>query len=439
MFSLNDFQSTKQWTNWSGNVVSSPPIRKLPKSFDEVSAIVKEAKGSSIRVTGAAHSFSQIAQPDEIALSLHHLRGLLHVNVEKQEATFLAGTYLYEVGPLLAQHHLALENMGDIQYQSIAGAVCTGTHGTGIALGSLSNQVVEWKWIDGNGELHSHRRTDDDLSKALHVSLGLLGIIVEVTLKAVPLYGLQVESYHTQLHEGLQSWDTDQRMNRHLEWFYFPGQEKVQAKKSTMVQPNRQTFSSKAVEFVNGNIIENYGFYFLSEWCKRNPKKTKWVAELSAKMVPTGKKQGLSFEMFPTPRLVRFLETEYAIDQTKFQACMEEIHAHLASHPFDVHFPIECRTTAGENAFLSPTSGKETAFIAFHMYRGMDETKYFKWVHELMEKYEGRPHFGKMNVLTEERLQILYPELPTFLNLRETYDEHNVFISKYFKQLLGVN
>ncbi|TQR19481.1 D-arabinono-1,4-lactone oxidase [Psychrobacillus vulpis] len=438
MFSLNTFKSSKPWTNWAGNVISTPLERKLPNSLDEVSEIIKRAKGSTIRVTGAAHSFSSIAKPDEIALSLHNLRGLVSIDSTKQEATFLAGTYLFEVGPILAKHQLALQNMGDIQYQTLAGAICTGTHGTGIGLGSLSEQVVAWKWIDGIGELHTHRRGNDELSKALHLSLGLLGIIVEVTLKVIPVYGLRVESYHVPLFEGLQNWNKDQYENRHLEWFYFPGQEKVQVKKSNMIKAKPQTYTSKTTEFLKGNVVENYGFFFLSEWCKRNPKRTKWVTEFSAKNVPIGKKEGYSFEMFPTPRLVRFLETEYAVQHTQFQACMEEVHFHLKSHPFDVHFPIECRTTKGENAFLSPTQGEETAFMAFHMYKGMDETNYFKWVHELMEKYGGRPHFGKMNVLTTDKLHTLYPSLNTFIKIRESYDEHNLFLSNYFKQLFSV-
>lgn len=438
MFSLKSFQGSNQWTNWAGNVRSSPIDYRLPHSLDELSDIIGHAKGSTIRVTGAAHSFSPVARPDQIALSLHLLRGLIHVHAEEKEATFHAGTYLYEVGPILAPYKLAIENMGDIQYQSLAGAVSTGTHGTGVELGSLSDQVIEWKWMDGNGEIHTHRRGDDDLSKALHLSLGLLGIMVEVTLRVVPLYGLQVESYHTQLSEGIQNWSSDSQSNRHVEWFYFPGQEKVQVKRSNFCDSIPQSPRSKAVEFIKGNVIENYGFYFLSEWCRRDPKRTKWVSKFSAKNVPVGIKQGLGYEMFPTPRLVRFLETEYAIHHTQFEACMEEIHFLLKSYPFQVHFPIECRTTKGENAFLSPTGGRNAVFLAFHMYKGMDETNYFRWVHDLMKKYGGRPHFGKMNVLNAESMQELYPHLHTFLNLREKYDEHNVFTTDYFRELLKI-
>ena len=146
-------------------------------------------------MTGAAHSFNACARPEEIAISLHHLRGLVDIDKDRSEATVYAGTYLHELGDMLSEHGLALENMGDVQYQTLAGAVSTGTHGTGLSLGSVSGQIVAWEWVDGTGEVRTHRRGDDDLSNALHISLGMLGIFTKLTVKAVPLYGLREQSY----------------------------------------------------------------------------------------------------------------------------------------------------------------------------------------------------------------------------------------------------
>lgn len=239
MFSLKHWQQDKHWQNWVGYVKATPAQKLTPSTIDELCAIVKDANatGKRIRVTGAAHSFSPVAQPEEIAISLHHLHGLVSIDAAAREVTLWAGTYLYEIGDMLAEHGFALENMGDIQFQSLAGAVATGTHGTGISLGSVSSQVVAWEWVDGTGKLHQHRRSDDELSQALTVSLGLLGIFTKLTLKVVPLYGLKEHSCTMSFGDGLASFDQDVHDHRHMEWFLFPGTNKLQKKTLTPITP----------------------------------------------------------------------------------------------------------------------------------------------------------------------------------------------------------
>ncbi|WP_318614579.1 D-arabinono-1,4-lactone oxidase [Sporosarcina sp. YIM B06819] len=185
-------------------------------------------------------------------------------------------------------------------------------------------------------------------------------------------------------------------------------------------------------------LVETAGFKVISEICRIKPKMSRKMTDLSAKSVPTGSKEGMYYEIFPSPRLVKFMETEYAIPLHQFEACIEEIHDFLRAHPFFVHFPIECRVTTGEDAFLSPTQGRATAFLAFHMYKGMDEGHYFKWVHKLMETYEGRPHYGKMNDLTIEKMHKLYPNIDRFMAIREQCDPKDVFLTNYLKSIFSV-
>jgi FAD/FMN-containing dehydrogenase len=333
-------------------------------------------------------------------MSLKYLTGLISYDADAMEAKLWAGTHLFEAVKLLASIDMAFENMGDIQQQTIAGAVSTGTHGTGLRLASLSDQVVAWTWIDGRGDIQHHRRGNDDLSKALSLSLGMLGVLVDVTLRTIPLYSLQVKSYRCSFEEAVASWPTDILANRHLEWFYFPGTDSVQLKESNPIALTKQSIPSKTADFLKNGLIETVGFKAISELCRIRPQLSRKLTQFSSENIPTGTKEGMYHEIFPTPRLVKFTETEYAIPLESFEACMKEIHAFFIAHPFYVHFPIECRVTAGEDAFLSPTQGNDTAFLAFHMYKGMDDGPYFKWIHRLMEKYNGRPHFGKMNDLT---------------------------------------
>lgn len=381
MFSLKEFTSGK-WMNWSKSYIAYPGEVHVPESIDEVCDIVKRhaKEKRTIRVTGAAHSFSPVAMPEQSALSLHRLRGLIDVDQEQQTATFYAGTYLHEVGPILEEHGFALSNMGDIQEQTLAGAISTGTHGTGVTLGSFASMVTMWGFVNGLGEYIEHERTHDDLSESLHVSLGLLGILVKVTIKVVSLYSLSYTSERKDLRGELANFQTTIRENRHAEWFYFPGSEQIQLKKMNMVAPQRQPKGEKRRDELKVQLLENNAFSLASKLVKLQPRLGLAVSKLSAKLIGEANRTNISYEIYPSPRAVKFVETEYAIPLRYFEDCLQEVHAMFERGKFQVHFPIECRTTAGEAGFLSPTQGEESAFLAFHMYQGMDESAYFEWV-----------------------------------------------------------
>ncbi|QDP99063.1 FAD-binding protein [Lysinibacillus fusiformis] len=437
MFSVDKWKNGEKWTNWAGNMIAYPSEMYLPRSIEDVVNVVNHARDTkkTIRVTGAAHSFSAVAMPEHIALSLHNMRGLVAVDSKKQEATLWAGTYLYEIGPLLAKHGFALMNMGDIQEQTIAGAVSTGTHGTGVTLGSLSSTVTTWGFVDGTGIYREHLRGADDLSEAIHVSLGMLGVLVKVTIKVMPLYSLHYVGTRETLANGLAIFSEDIRQHRHVEWFYFPNSETIQVKRMNAVAPVYQTEWSKRVETLKLQIVENGAFFAMSELCKWKPSLSGAMSRLAAANVVEGEKVGISYEIYPSPRSVKFQESEYAIPLTQFEACMEEIHKTFKKGHLNVHFPLECRTTAGEAGYLSPTQGQESAFIAFHMYKGMSEEPYFKWVHTMMQKYQGRPHWGKQSHLTAEHVHELYPDIEKFLEIRAQYDPNGVFFTGYLKKI----
>ncbi|WP_431030303.1 D-arabinono-1,4-lactone oxidase [Lysinibacillus sp. LZ02] len=436
MFSLEKFKEGAAWTNWSQRFVSYPTYY-APQSVDELVQIVKDHSQSSrtIRVTGAAHSFSPVALPESSALTLHHLRGLISVDKEKMEATFYAGTYLYEIGPLLEQHGLAVLNMGDINVQTLAGVISTGTHGTGVTLGSFSSMVTKWTFVNGLGEVMTHERGEDDLSHALHVSLGLLGILVAVTIRVIPLYSLHYRSSRENLHTSLQTFQQDIRQHRHVEWYYFPCSETIQVKKMDLIPPKYATARERTMENLKLEMIENRLFEVASKVCKLKPQFSTMVSQLSSKLITEGEKVDICYMVYPTPRRVKFNEAEFAIPLQQFEACMEEIHATMKAEKFNVHFPIECRTTAGEAGFLSPTQGEESAFLAFHMYQGMDESRYFQWVFSMMEKYGARAHWGKMNRYTKENIDLYYPHAQKINKIRQKLDPADIFVTHYFNKI----
>lgn len=285
MLSLDKLRGGK-FANWSQNERSTNFELYTPSSIEEVTAIIAHSAtaNKNLRVIGAGHSFSPVAKPEHSAMTLHNMRGMITIDEDKQQATFWAGTYLHEVGPLLAKYGLALENMGDIAEQSIAGAISTGTHGTGLKLRSVSNQIVKWCFIDGQGHYQEVGRDQDDLSQALHISLGLLGVIVQVTFQAVPLYALRYTSSHVTLADTLRDAQGILQQYRHAEWFYFPGQEKMQLK--TMEQIQLPMSTSTAWQKWTDDFMENTVFHMLSSSCKWYPKATKWVSKVSANAVP---------------------------------------------------------------------------------------------------------------------------------------------------------
>ncbi|WP_413367520.1 D-arabinono-1,4-lactone oxidase [Lysinibacillus sp. 3P01SB] len=436
MFSMKNFAKGKSWTNWSESFVSYPAYY-APTSAEQISDIIKghQKKGMTIRTTGAAHSFSPVALPEHSALSLHHLRGLQSVDLEKMEATFYAGTYLYEIGPLLEAYGLAVINMGDIDVQSLAGVISTGTHGTGVTLGSFSSMAVKWTFIDGKGEMITHERGNDDLSDALHLSLGLLGVLVAVTIRVLPLYSLAYTAAREDFTTSLLNFRQEIRSNRHVEWYYFPGSDRIQVKRMNMAPVTYASDKERKKEQRKLELIENRLFEGVSKLCRWKPDWSGAVSMLSSRMITEGKKTDICYKVYPTSRRVKFTETEYAIPLEHFEACMEEIHEVMKKRTFPVHFPIECRTTMGERGFLSPTMGRESAFLAFHMYKGMDDTAYFRWVFELMKKYDGRAHWGKINCYDETDITMFYPDAEKFNEIRQLFDPGNIFMTHYFKHI----
>ncbi|MGN7477349.1 D-arabinono-1,4-lactone oxidase [Solibacillus silvestris] len=437
MFSIKKWRNGQKWTNWCENYTAYPSQFYAPNTIEELCEIVKQHayEKRTIRVTGAAHSFSPVAMPEQTALSLHNMRGLISVQKDDYTATFHAGTYLYEVGPMLAQYGLALSNMGDIQQQTLAGAISTGTHGTGISLGSFSSMVLRWGIVTGEGEYIEIERTTDAISEALHLSVGLLGIVVTVVLKVVPLYSLAYVSERSNLQSEVKNFQSEIRNHRNIEWFYFPGSEHIQVKKMKAVAPIDQPKWEKYVEQAKIQALENGLFYVASELCKYKPSQSLAISRLASKVVGQESRTGKSYEIYPSPRNVKFVETEYAIPLSHFESCIEEVHAMFKSGKFHVHFPIEIRTTAGEQGYLSPTQGQESAFIAFHMYKGMDESIYFTWIRQMMKRYGGRPHWGKVNHYSKNNIEEFYGNASLFNEQRKLMDPQNVFLTTYFKNI----
>lgn len=428
----------KMWRNWAHTSESRPAKTFYPASITDVCTIVKEAtlQNKTIRVVGAGHSFTRLVQTDDWLISLDYLTGIDDLNEDEKTVTVFAGTRLYELGEELGTRGYSQENLGDINVQSVAGAISTGTHGTGIAFGNLSSQVTEIVLVTAMGEVLTISEEENPyLLKACLLSLGTLGIIVKVTFKIVksPVYEfhsykLEYRKLEAQLEQLIES-------NRHFEFYLFPYSELVQIK--TMNITEKQPQKASFYHFKN-LLLENYLFYLISECCRLLPKTSKFFSRVSAKGVGTSTISAYSYQLFATPRLVRFREIEYCIPLHCLTDALREVRETIEKNEYAVHFPIECRTVKADDIWLSPSYERDSAYIAFHMYKGMPYEQYFYDMEEIMQKYEGRPHWGKMHSVNREQLNKLYPRLQEFLHVRKQLDPDGLFLNPYLTDLFGI-
>ncbi len=432
-------QDMKRWHNWSGSVQGRPIVIEKPTSIEDVVWLVKRysRSGLTIRVVGAGHSFTPLVQTDDVLVSLENLQGLVEVDREAMTATVWGGTRLKALGELLFEQGLAQENLGDIDVQSIAGAISTGTHGTGTCFGSLATQVVGLTLVLADGDVvECSQQQQAELFKAAQVSLGALGIIVQVKLRVVPARRLRYQARRYALDECLANIETLKSENTHFEYYWMPYTNDGQLK--LMNETDEPVSRNIVWETVDKVVMENWVFGAFSELCRRMPRMCERVCAITGKGIATIDEVGYSHRLFSTPREVRFQEMEYNIPAHYLPTVLQEIKDCINKERFRVHFPIECRFVQSDDIWLSPAYERESAYIAVHMYKGMPYRDYFYHIEQIFKKYQGRPHWGKLHMRTARDLSTLYPRWNDFRRVRDEVDPHGVFLNSYLQALLDV-
>lgn len=423
------------WQNWSQSVKSNPEKFLYPSTIDEVCSLVKEAQKQrkKVRVVGAGHSFTRLVKTDSWLVSLDLLSGIEELDEVNGTVSVLGGTRLFQIGEELGEAGYAQENLGDINVQSIAGAISTGTHGTGMEFGNVSTQALEITLVTAAGEVMTiSENVNEDYFRACLVSLGSLGIIVKVKLRIIKSPVYEYSSTKVPFSELITNLESYIGANRHFEFYLFPYSDLVQVKTMNISdgQPQRLTFHR-----LENLFLENYLFFLLSEMCKWFPKTTRFVSRLSAKAVGSTTFTAHSYQLFATPRKVKFNEIEYCIPVENMKAAIQEIRECIETNHYEVHFPIECRTVKADEIWLSPSYKRNSAYLAFHMYKGMPYEEYFHDMEAIMQKYGGRPHWGKMHKREHPELLTLYPKFADFLKVRKELDPDGMFLNEYLQEL----
>ncbi len=428
------------WSNWSGSAISQPRQMVKPRDTDELARLMKlyGQMGRHVRVVGAGHSFTPIARSEDVLLSLDEMQGVESVDGEQGTATVWGGTRLDLLGEKLHEHGVAQENLGDIDVQSIAGAISTGTHGTGINFGTLATQVAGLTLVTANGEiLECSPERDGDLFKAAQVSLGTLGVIAQVKLRVVPTKRLHYHGHRKTLSECLDNLEDYKRNNDHFEFFWFPYTDLAQAKFAN--ETEEDVTPTGLWSNFNKVVLENYVYWLLSETCRLVPAFCKTACQISGNAIANVDEINYSHRIFATPRMVRFQEMEYNIPAEHFKDVLGEIRECIDQKQFKVHFPVECRFVHADDIWLSPAYQRESAYIAVHMYRGMPYRSYFSHIEQIFRRYDGRPHWGKLHTRSADELAALYPRWHDFRRVRAELDPQGVFLNSYLRSLFDVD
>lgn len=418
-----------------------PASVERPRSPEGVQRAVQAANAHNLRIkaVGAGHSFTGIAVAPGVLLELDDMQGLVSVDKDRARVTLLAGTRLHRIPRLLAPYGLAMQNLGDIDRQSIAGAISTGTHGTGADFGGLATQVVGATLIAADGEFLRVSDTENaELLPGIALGLGALGILVDVTLQCVPAFVMHALDEPAPLDEVLATLGERVAASDHFEFYWFPHTEVALTKRQTRLPESTPRRPLPAVgKWIDETLLSN-GVYRLACAAGRTiPAITPPFSRLAVKLTGNREYTDLSHRVLTQSRNVRFREMEYALPAENVLPAFQAIRALIADRGWRIEFPVEVRFAAGDDRWLSTAYERASGYIAVHRYWRADPTAYFEAVEHICLEYGGRPHWGKLHTLTAPQLRERYPRFDDFVALRDRLDPERRFTNRYLDRVLG--
>jgi FAD-linked oxidoreductase len=430
---------TEVWTNWAGDQRCAPSQIARPTSEDELAQAVAQAtaRGLSVRAAGSGHSFSDIACTDGLLVDTSGMQRVIDADAESGLVTVQAGITLHALGPQNARHGLALENQGDIDLQTLGGALATATHGTGARFGNLSTRVVGMRMVTASGDIVDlTNESDPEGLLAARVSLGALGIVSQVTIECVPLYTLERHDKPLPLAGVLDRLDEHVDGNDHFEFFLWP-YTRTAMTRSTKRSDAAPTPTPRWKRAIQERLIEHHVLALICRCGRRFPSRVPALNRLMAGAMSEARVQDHAYNVYATRRDVRFTETEYAIPREHAAEALERAMALIESRRLPILFPFEVRFAAADDALLSTAHQRETCYIAAHQYTGMEFESFFRGFEEIMDSYGGRPHWGKRHYQTAATLRERYPQWDRFQAVRARFDRDDVFANGYTGRVLG--
>ena len=430
---------TATWTNWTGDQSCKPAAVEKPRSVEDIKAALEHAVARrwTVRAVGAGHSFNDAALTDGLQLSLENMDRVLDHDMASGQVRVEAGISIRALNEELEVRGLALENLGDIDVQSLAGATATGTHGTGIRLRNISASLLSIEMVTASGAVvELNESSDPDAWRAARINLGALGVVTAVTLRTVPAFSLRAIDKAEPLERVLESLDERIAENDHFEFYMFPYSDHAMTRTNNRVdEPPRKR--SKAAAWFHDVFLVNTMFGAVCRTGRRFHRTIPTLNRISARLSGGGERVDRSYRVFASPRLVRFTETEYAIPREDCVEAVRDVKRMIERNRYDVPFPLEVRFQAADDAYLAPTFDRETCHISAHMFEKMEWRPYFASFEKIMDDLGGRPHWGKRHFQTATMLEKRYPEWHAFQSVRKRMDPEGLFANAHIARVLG--
>ncbi|GLK63305.1 MULTISPECIES: D-arabinono-1,4-lactone oxidase [Paracoccus] len=412
---VNDFGlDHAHWRNWVGNQSCVRAARAAPTSEDELCALIAEAagKGMNVRVAGSGHSFTPVALTSGLHLTLANMKGVKHIDHDKRRVTAAAGTTINELVKVLKAEGLSMINQGDIDSQALAGALTTGTHGTGARLPVLADAIVGMKLVQPDGSILTVDESTPDLLLASRVSLGVLGAISEMTLQLRDSYNLRERIWREDFEAAMDMHDELAEKHRHFSFFWCPYEESRHCYCLPDTSATSKTGRTTDVcEMKVMDISDDQPFEAGFE------------------------KVAYSSDVYPIEYIANFHELEYAVPRQHGKDAMRAVRRLMLESFPEAIYPVEYRFTAGDKAWMSPFYQQDSVTVSVSGEPGKDYWDYLRAVDRILRDYGARPHWGKMHFLTGEDVTEIYPRANEFRALRRKLDPQGIYLNDHLSQL----
>ncbi|MFJ5530757.1 D-arabinono-1,4-lactone oxidase [Streptomyces sp. NPDC093261] len=427
------------WRNWAGNVTARPLREITPASVEELSAAVRRAAedGLKMKAVGTGHSFTAAAATDGVLIRPQLLTGIRAIDRAAGTVTVEAGTPLKRLNAALAREGLSLTNMGDIMEQTVSGATSTGTHGTGRDSGSIAAQIRGLELVTADGSvLTCSEKENPEIFAAARIGIGALGVITAITFAVEPIFLLTAREEPMPLEKVLTDFDELWAENEHFEFYWFPHTGNTNTKRN-----NRSAGPEKPVGQFRGwfedEFLSNGVFQAANLVGRAVPAAIPAIARISSRALSARTYTDIPYKVFTSPRRVRFVEMEYAVPRAALVDTLRELKAMVDRSSLRVSFPVEVRTAPADDIILSTASGRDSAYVAVHMFRATPYQAYFTAAERIFTAHEGRPHWGKVHTRDAEYFAGVYPRFGEFTAVRDRLDPDRRFGNDYLRRVLG--
>lgn len=428
-------QAQFSFRNWAGNQTARVAHFFEPTTEAELMDIVQ--RFPKIRLVGSGHSWSALCVTDTALVSTAHYNKVLHLDRDKLEVTIQSGVKLWQLNEYLDRQSFALKNLGSISEQSVVGAICTGTHGSGKDFQILGSQVISFSLIKADGTKQLiHRYNEPQLFATALINMGALGVVSEMTLHIVPAFRLHEQVFVTDFEYALQQIDEWQKTTDHLKFWWFPHTDKIIVYRHQRTQhpPNDNQFRQWLME----EMISVYAYRLMVKIGNLN---RNWRVGINRLLLnnfirPIDRVEK-SYKVFNVPRPPIHREAEWAFDVKLAPEVLRAYKQKIESSSHRINFLQEIRFTKADNFALSPCYQSDCVWVGCYNIDNFGWEELMADFEALAVNFDGRPHWGKEFTVGKDFLEKQYPEWSVFIALKKQFDPNGKFSNKLIEQIFS--